>query len=181
MIACAAPLSWEQLVAYWAGDVPPDDEAAFDEHLMGCPVCCAASARVAAITEALRAMIPAIVTRGVVAQLQNRGLRIRESAFMPGERREEWFTADVDILIFRLGGLDLAQAARVEFSLRDEDSGVLLTMVPAAPFDAGAGALLLCCQRHYASLPPNVIAEVRVFEREGRESVTSYGIQHRLA
>src|SRR5215472_12144849 len=125
MIGCTTPLPWEQLVAYWAGDLPLGDEAAFEEHLMGCATCSAASARVAAITETLRAMIPPIVTRARVEQLRAKGLRIRESAFAPGDRREEWFTPDVDILIFRLGGLDLARAARVEFSLRDEASGTL--------------------------------------------------------
>jgi hypothetical protein len=181
MISCAAPLPEELLVAYWAGDVPLDDEARVEEHLMGCAGCSAASARVAAITETLRAMIPPIVTRNVVEQLRKKGLRIRESTFAPGDRREEWFTPDVDVLIFQLGGLDLAQAVRVEFSLRDEVSGELLTATRAAPFDTDAGALLLCCQRHYASLPPNVIAEVRVYQRDDGEDSATYAIQHRFA
>jgi anti-sigma factor RsiW len=181
MSPCATPLGWEHLVAYWAGDVSPADEALLEEHLMGCADCSVTSARVAAITEALRKLIPPIVTRDLVEQLRAKGLRIRESSFVPGDRREEYFTSDVDVLIFRLGGLDLARAARIEFSLRDEGSGALLTTMDAAPFDVGADALLLCCQRHYASLPPDVIAEVRVFLRDGGQSVATYAIQHRFA
>jgi hypothetical protein len=152
-----------------------------EEHLMGCAGCSEAAARVAAITETLRAMIPAIVDGALLGRLRARGLRIRESSFAPGDRREEWFTADVDLLIFRLGGLDLVQATRVAFSLRDEVSGALLTATSAAPFDAESGALLLCCQRHYAALPPNVIAEVRVYQRDGGEASATYAIQHRMA
>jgi anti-sigma factor RsiW len=176
---CASPLSSELLVDYWAGDLPPRDEEGVEEHLFGCASCTAGSARVAAITETLRAMIPPVVTRAALDRFRARGLRVYESTFAPGERREAHFGRDLDLLIFRLGGIDLSRATRVRLLMREETTGATLVDLDDAPFDAEAGAVLLCCQRHFASLPPDVVVEIRVDEPRG-EAVTSYTILHRF-
>ena len=176
-MSCSAPIAWSQLVDYWAADLPADDEARIEEHLFGCAACSAEAARVAAIGEGVRAILPPVLTGSIVEQLRARGRRVRESRFAPGDRREERFAKDDDLLVFHLGGLDLSRASRVELALRDEDTGALLVTERAAPFDAQHDAVLLCCQRHYASLPPNVVAEVRVHADDG-ERTTTYGIRH---
>jgi len=51
---CPAPMSWETLVAYWAGDLPPEEEEPTELHLMECAVCTAELQRVTAVTEAIR-------------------------------------------------------------------------------------------------------------------------------
>jgi hypothetical protein len=51
---CESPLSWEVLVAYWAGDLPSDEEETTELHLMGCPTCTAESERVAAVAQGIR-------------------------------------------------------------------------------------------------------------------------------
>jgi anti-sigma factor RsiW len=177
---CAAPAPWETLVAYWAGDMSAADGEALEEHLMGCASCTAASARVAAITETLRAMIPPVVTRAAVERLRAKGARVLESRFAPGERREATFPRDADLLIFHLTGLDLSRASHVELVVRDEATGSILVAVGEAAFDAGAGELLLCCQRHFASLPPDIEVEVRVHAEDRAESSARYGILHRF-
>jgi putative zinc finger protein len=178
MSRCNAPAPWEALVAYWAGDLPSAEEQALEEHLIGCAACSAESARVAAITETLRAMIPAVVDRALLQRLRAQGVRIRESVFAPGDRRDEYFTRDVDMLVFRLGGLDLSRAETVEFAMRDERSGKILTATKNAAFDRDAGAVLVCCQRHYADLPPDVVVEVRVHEVGRAEQLATYTILH---
>jgi anti-sigma factor RsiW len=180
MTPCDAPVAWESLVAYWAGELPPVEEPSLDEHLMGCAACSAESARVAAVTETLRAMIPPIVDRARVARLRAKGMRIRESAFAPGDRREERFARDVDLLLFRLGGIDLTRAETVELAIREETSGQLLTASKHVAFDRDAGAVVLCCQRHFAVLPPDVVVEVRVHEAGGGEQAVTFTILHRF-
>ena len=175
---CDRPVSWGALVDYWAGDLPAADLAAIEEHMMGCPSCTAVSARIAAITEALRGEVAPLLTDAALAALRARGLRIAENRMQPGERKQVPFPADVDLLIHRLGGLDLSAATRVSFTLRDEDSDRVLVELDDAPFDREGGALLLACQHHYDVLPPNTVAQVRAADDSGAVTIAEYTILH---
>jgi anti-sigma factor RsiW len=181
MTPCPSAVPWERLVDYWAGDLAPDDESAIEDHLMGCEACTAASSRVAAVTEAIRAMIPLVVTREMVDALRARGYRVQEGRFAPGDRREVVFPEDVDLMIFHLAGLDLAGVARLDMTMRSEGSADVLTAVEDAPFDREAGEVLLCCQRHFASFPPDVVAELRLHPAAGEPQLAAYTILHRFA
>ncbi len=180
MSGCTSPVGWEALVEYWAGDLPAADEAALEEHVMGCAACSAESARVAAITESFRAMIPPVLTRAMVDALRAKGRDVRESSYAPEERRATHLPRDFDLFIFHLTGIDLTRAASVELRLLDETSGAPLLVNPSVPFDADAGEVLLCCQPHFARLPPDMIAEVHVHDGQGSEHVSRYTILHRF-
>lgn len=175
---CDLPVPWETLVLYWADDLPADAQEALEEHLMGCGPCTAASAQVARITEALRALLPPLLTPERLLHLRQQGVSIVENAMLPGERRQVVFPHAADLLLHRLGGLDLAQAERVRFTLRAESSGRILVAVDDAPFDRERGELLLACQKHYAVMPPDTVAEVRVERSGAGEQEASYTILH---
>ena len=178
MSACERPAAWEDLVAYFAGDLDAAGGAALEEHLFACRACAAQAARVASVTETLRAMIPPVVTRAEIARLRSKGMRVRDSAFGPGERRGAHFPRDLDLLVFHLTGLDLPQGARVGMTMHDEASGQRLVSMDDVPYDAGSGELLLCCQRHYAALPPDVVVDVKVEAPGADRRETRYTIQH---
>src|ERR1051325_180779 len=57
---CNDPLSWETLVAYWSGELGPEEEQQADLHLLGCATCTAESKRVASMISAIRAPRPAL-------------------------------------------------------------------------------------------------------------------------
>ena len=109
MSPCATPLTFETLVAYWAGDLEPAESERVEDHVFACAACTAASARVAAISEHLRALVPPIVSRSRVEELVARGLHVEDSFVAPGGRIEVTFR-DQDFLIHHLGGLDLTSA-----------------------------------------------------------------------
>ena len=178
---CPAPIEFADVVDYWAGDLPEQDEAALEEHLLGCEACSARSARVASVSETLRGLIPPIVTPEALAGLRQRGLRVLEHTMTPGERKQVVFPAQVDLLIHRLAGLELAQAARVGFELRCESDGRVLMALEDVPFDREQGAVLLACQQHYASMPPDTVAELRVRGQGGEETRVVYTILHHFA
>jgi anti-sigma factor RsiW len=161
-MTCANPLAWATLVDYWAGDLNDVETADVDEHLFGCSVCTAASARVAAVAQALRSAIPAVVLRSTVDRMRARGARIRENHFAPGERREVEFSADAELLIHRLGGLDLTGAARIDLRITAESTGALVSAVDAVPFDPAEGAVFIACQRHYADLPHDTVMSLSI-------------------
>ena len=178
---CQRALEWAELVDHWAGDLAPEVQDALDEHMLGCASCNALSARVAAITEALRAALPPVITAERLAALRARGLRVLENPMHPGERREVFFPRDVDLLIHRLSGHSLADATRVEFTLVDEDTGDVMAHVEHAPFDVASGSVLVACQKHYAVMPPNTVARTRVFTASGGSSEQTFTILHRYA
>lgn len=177
---CSEPIAFEELVAHWAGDLDPAREEAVELHLMGCAHCTQRSAGVAAITETMRHLIPPLLDRKAVDQLAARGLSILENPMSPGERREVVFPEDVDILLHRLGGLDLRDAVSVGFVLRDEQSARVLVAVDDAPFERATGEVLVACQQHYALMPHDTVAEVRTRDARGVERVASYTILHRF-
>ena len=179
-MTCSTPIAWDTLVDYWARDLDRAAMAAVEEHLFGCADCTAAAARIATVTEAVRGRLPPIVSRARVEQLRARGARIRESELRPGERREIRFTNDTDLLIHRLGGLDLTRAERVDFRITIESTGTLLTAVDAVPFDPAEGAVLVACQRHYAVLPPDTVMAVSVHVPGAPPRTATYTILHRF-
>ena len=159
-MSCSSPVSWEELVRYWARDLDDGDDDRLEEHLMGCAACSAESARVATVALALRAFIPPIVTREILASLRERGLRIEEKKYLPRQRQTAHFRAGLDVLILRLTGFDLSRAERVGISVRAESTGEVLMEDTNVPFDAEDG-VLIACQRHFASAPHDILFELR--------------------
>lgn len=175
---CRERVAWAELVDYWAGDLASERQDTIEEHLMGCASCTAESARVAAITESVRELLPPIVSADMVALLRKRGLSVLENPMQPGDRKEVVFPSDVDLLIHRLSGLPLANAASVRFRLTAESTGQLMVEVDAVPFDREAGSVLIACQKHYAAMPHDTVAELRVQDRAGAETVHVFTILH---
>jgi hypothetical protein len=175
---CASPVAFDALVAYWAGDLASIESEAVEEHLMGCGSCTATSAGVAAVALAIRAQIPPIVTPEIVANLRARGLRIIDNAVKPGERRPVAFAADVDVLLHRLGGLDLSRVLRVDVTVKVEETGDVIFQSDDAPFDRDAGEVLIACQRHFSAFPPNIVFEIRARDASRDETVRVYTVPH---
>lgn len=178
MSATCNELSPEQLVAYWAGDLAPADVDRLDEHLMGCAICSAASARISEVTEAVRALISPFADHATLDALRAKGHRICENPVQPDDRRVVVFRTDTDLLVHRLEGLDLSKAASVGVVITVEETGDVLLAEPNVPFDRDSGEVLIVCQPHFALLPPNVVAEVRSRDATGSERLVRYAIPH---
>lgn len=161
-MTCDQPIGTERLVAYWANELAPADVDAIDEHVFGCDACAREAERVSRVVQAFRGATPPVVTRADIEALRARGHVIRENDFAPGIRTPVVFERDVEYLIHRLGGLDLAGAERVDVTVRDE-SGATLFFDPYAPFDRDRGQVLIACQRHFEAYgEPNILIDVHV-------------------
>jgi hypothetical protein len=177
---CASAVDWSTLVDYWAGELSPEQQQALEEHLFGCESCSERSASVASITESFRGMLPPVVTPELVAGLRQRGMSIVENHFSPGERKEVEFPAGVELLIHRLCGLPLEGATRVSFSLHVEgDPQRVLVAQDDVPFDRASGSVLVACQQHYASMPPDTVAELWVHGQGESPRRLQFTILHR--
>jgi hypothetical protein len=178
MIATCGAITPEELVGYWASDLPAGDVDRLDGHLMGCATCSAASARIAAVAGAMRSIIPPFLDHATLDSLRTRGHRIRENPLRPDVRRPVVFEATTDLLIHKLAGLDLRNAASVGVVLSVEETGDVLIDEPHVPFDRDSGEVLIACQRHFAALPPNIVAKVSVRDSTGAERQERFPIPH---
>lgn len=177
----SAHVSDEQLVAYWANELGEGEVAAIDEHVFGCDRCASASARLAAIADGVRGMLPPVIGRAELDVLRARGMRIRENDFQPGTRTEVVFERDVELLVHHLRGLQLADAERVDVFVRSEAHGQI-HHEPFAPFDRERGEVLIACQRHFSSLPPDVVFDVHVHHAGATApDVATYHMPHVFA
>ena len=173
-MSCPSPLSWETLVDWWAGDLDQAGGSAVEEHVLGCDVCAAVASRVAATAEALRTMVPPVVGPERLQELARAGVRIMENPIAPGQTSDFHFPRNADLAVHVLGGLTLGAGARVGVTLRSLATGNILGHVEDAPFDERRGAVYLACQRDYAQLDHDLVAEVRV----GKDSPSQYTILH---
>ena len=178
MIATCGEIAPEDLVAYWAGDLDSEEVDRLDEHLVGCATCTAASARISAVTEGVRALIPVFPNHATLEALRARGHRIRENPIRSHERTTVVFGRDLDLLVHKLTGLDLANASNVGIVVSVEETGDVLIDEPSVPFDRDSGEVIVVCQRHFAEMPPNIVAEVRTREANGPERVARFVIPH---
>ncbi len=170
---CQSPIEFETLVAYWAGDLETLASDRLEEHVMGCARCARASARVP--------QIPPIVSPEAVAKLRARGVRIVENPMRPGETKQVFFSSNIDVLLHRLGGLDLSNATRVTVTVSVQETGDVLLQNDDALFDREGGEVLIACQKHFSALPPNIVIGVRSTTESGKESLAVYTIPHVFA
>jgi hypothetical protein len=175
---CSTPVAWEELVAYWANDLDSAVVDRLDEHLIGCETCTAESARASAVIAALRTIIPSFVDHARIEALRARGLRVAENPIRPGSRTPVVFGANTDLLVHKLGGLDLTNAANVGITISVEETGHVIVDEPTIPFDRDSGEVLIACQTHFVSFPKNIVAEVRTRDKTGAERTARYVIPH---
>lgn len=178
---CASPIPWEDLVEYWAKETTPGKLEALELHLLSCAECTAASARVAAITETIRGLVPPVIDGATLADLRARGLRILENPVQRDERKEVFFPRDVDIVVHRLQGLDLRDARAVQMRVLSEGTGETMLDVAEVPFDRERGELLVACQQHFSVFPRDVLFEVSMHQRSGAVELVRYPVPHRFA
>ena len=177
MTPCASPLPFETLVAWWTGELPPGETARVEEHVFGCDACAEASARLAKLATGLREQVPPIISRAHRDRLVAGGARIRVTPVEAGFEATAVFGPDVDLLVHTLRA-DLAGIARVdvEVLMKGRHEPILCE---AVPFDAAAGEVLVCCQRHYQHLSTeDPVFRVYAVEAGERRPLGDYFVRH---
>lgn len=177
MIACANPLSFETLVAWWTGELPDAESARVEEHLFACDACAVASTRLARLAAGLREHLPPIISHSLRDRLLAKGTRIRNTPVDAGVEARALFSLDVDLLVHVLRA-DLSRAERVdvEVVLQGWPEPILCEGVP---FDAKSGEVLVCCQRHFQHWSPeDPVFRVHAVEAGQRRRVGDYLVRH---
>lgn len=141
MSVCTAPIELVGLLAYWLGELSPDEEAAIEEHFLGCADCAERlgylAALAAGVREAVRAgTVSTVISPVLLEALRQAGLRLREYRVAPGGAVDCTIRAQDDGVLSRLeaplGGVERVDLVELEWGTRHED----------IPFDSAAGEVL---------------------------------------
>lgn len=165
------------LVEYWFGDLPPEEETQFEDHLFGCAECTARLDELAALGAAVRAAfrsgaVRAVVSRALLAAMKKEGLRLREYRMGPGGSVECTIAAQDDFVVGRLEA-PLAGVQRVDL----ESMGQRLEDVP---FDAEAGEIIVVPAPQDIRSRPAHTERVRLLavEGDGERLLGEYSFVH---
>jgi hypothetical protein len=180
MSTCFKPVPFESFVSYWAGDLDAKAGEELEDHVFACPTCTAMSERIAAVTEKMRSLEPAVIPAARLAELRAGGKRIEDNFVAPGERKRVVFAAQ-DMIVHHLGGLDVVDVDRVSIVVRSEGTNQIVTEYPSVPFDPKAGEVLIACQRHFAVFPADIAFEVTTFAGGAAKKTTRYVVDHEWA
>lgn len=180
MSACATPVPFDALVAYWAGDLDATRSDEIEAHVFGCATCTALSERIAGVTETMRSLEPPLISSARLAELRATGRRIDDNFVAPGERKRVVF-ATQHMIVHRLGGLELDGVDRVDVVVRDDATNRIIAELPEAPFDPETAEVLVACQRHFIVFPPNIAFELSTFGGGSPKQTTRYVVEHEWA
>jgi len=129
------------LVDYWFGELTPQQEAAFEEHLFECGECAAQLEELIALGAAVRhawraGAVRAVISHALYEAMKKEGLRLREYPMVPGGSVNCTIAASDDFVVSRLSA-PLANVRRVDLVI---DAG----RFEDVPFDAAADEVLVC-------------------------------------
>ena len=151
-VRCAQPIEFEQLVAYWLGELAPAAESAVEEHYLGCAHCAQRLEHLSALAAGIRAAVRngavrAVITSSFLENMKRDGMRIREYRAEPGGRVACAIRMDDDAVASRLQ-VPLAGVKRVDLleSFDFGDGRTPPSRLEDVPFDPEAGEVI--------SLPP---------------------------
>jgi hypothetical protein len=172
---CSHPIDGTLLADYWQGGlVAPAEEAAIEEHLLGCDACGARLREVIALADGIRRLalegsLRMVPSDTLLERAAQNGVRVREYAVSPGGSVQCTITADDDILVGRLMA-DLHGATRVDLSLCGGD-GVERERWSDVPFHPGGTSVMWQESTGFLKAAPTMtlVARLHAFDDAGRE------------
>jgi hypothetical protein len=166
MSAAHSHVAFDDLLRYWLGELDAAHEAELETHWFGCVECAERLEQVAALAAGVRAayaqgMVSAVVTRGFVTGLEQRGIHVREYRVPRDGSVECTVTAADQVLLGRLD-VPLVGVSRVDLVIATDGEHRLTDV----PFDAESGEILLAPSvQRLRALPSH------------REHVTVYAVE----
>jgi hypothetical protein len=142
-LSCQSPLEWDALIAYWLGELNPDDELRTEEHYLGCAECSRRLELLIAIARDVRELIKIsgvnmVITDRFVRRLAARGLKVREYRIPVNGSVNCTVTPDDNFVLGRLlAPLDQVQRLDMVYVDSEGKSEMRLEDIPFIP-ESGA-------------------------------------------
>ena len=166
MTVCSTPLDLPELLAYWLGELPPEQEDEVEAHFLACHECAERLSRLAALAAGVRGAVRAgavsvVVSAPLLAALGHAGLRLREYRVAPGDSVNCTIGAEDDGVLSRLEaplhGVERLDLVEVEWGTRHED----------IPFDPRTGEVLFLPAAAALRKAPAHVLNVRLLAVKG--------------
>jgi hypothetical protein len=143
---CRRPIPFEELIAYWLGEVTQEQEAILEKHLFGCPDCSKQLDELAAVSSGVRAAVQngtvsMVISGPFVEAMKQAGMRLREYQVDPGGSVNCTIRADDDAVVSRLRA-PLAGVKRLDV-VSTQSGGGPEGRLADVPFNAQAGEVLV--------------------------------------
>jgi hypothetical protein len=169
---------------YWLATLPPLEEEAVDEHLLGCDRCGDRLREVIALADGLRTLarsgsLLVVVSDRFVQRARAAGQQVRAYAPPPGGSIQCTVAADDDLLVADLAA-DLSGAARVDLCWCDP-SGFERQRMTDIPVGAETGRVICQQSMTFAKASPSdtMIARLVAVDTEGAERlIGEYTFHH---
>lgn len=168
------------LLAYWLGELDDSQEAAIEEHYLGCAACSAQLSEIEALAEGVRrayssGYVGAVVTPQFVERLRSRGLQLREYR-VPRNGSVNCSVAPGDQALFGRMQVPLEGVERVDLVAVGDGEHRLEDVA----FDAASGEVVLAPSiAHIRSLPAHrQVVRVVAVEADGERVLGEYTFNH---
>src|SRR5262245_47562964 len=182
-MTCENPIGFEQLVAYWLGEVPEDHEAMIEEHLFGCAHCTSRLEGLAALAAGVRAAVQhgrvsMVVCEPFVEAMKRAGLRLREYRLDPGSSVNCTIRADDDAVVSRIRA-PLAGVKQLDL-VRIRGGGEMEQRVADVPFDAETGEVIVIPSAAWLKAMPAFTMQMRLIAvgEAGDSEIGEYTFLH---
>lgn len=177
--SCASPVDDEQATAYWAGDLPPAEASALEEHVFACGDCSARLETVAALAGGVSALarqgrIAGIISHGLLNRLQRDGVRVRQYTIDPGQTVPCAAFPGDDVVVTSLNA-DLAGVDVVSLRVTGP-GGEPLGAIDDIPVSRAAGGLLWATPGELVRSMPS--QQLRLSLRTADGVIAEYVLDH---
>jgi hypothetical protein len=144
--ACDAPIESAMLADYWLAELPPEQEAAIEEHLLACEICSKELQEIAAFAGGIgnlarQGNLRLVISRSFLDRMAAAGLKVREYAPPEHGKVHCTVTGRDDLLIARLTA-DLTGVERMDLVFHDP-TGREIGRLRDIPFNAARGEVIL--------------------------------------
>ena len=179
-------LDFENLVAWWLGDLPAAEGEKVEEHFFGCERCASRVEWLAALSDGVRAAVRAgrvglFVSKQFVEALVQAGLRLREYGLEPGGSVNCTIRAEDDAVLSHMRA-PLAGVKRVDVLRRVSVGGAQVAeeRVADVPFDPAAGELLFIPAAAELKTMPSHMLQVTLVavDEAGERPLGDYAFRH---
>jgi hypothetical protein len=173
--SCRSPLGWDSLLAYWLGELEPENEAHTEEHYLGCATC---SRRLELLTELARDVRELIKINGVnmvitdhfLRRLVAHGFKVREYRIPVNGSVNCTVTSDDDFVLGRLEA-SLDEVQRLDLAYVDSE-GKTDMRLEDIPFIPESGAVVFSTRIDALRALPACAIRVRLLDVAGNSERT---------
>lgn len=180
---CSMPLAWQDLLAYWLGELEAEREAEVEHHYLGCPWCSERLGELVAFGGGVRVLvnqsaISAVVEDRFVQVLRDQGLRVREYRVPRNGSVNCTVTPEDDVVVGRLEA-GLGEVSRLDLEYLHESDHVP-ERIEDVPFVAGAGAVVMVTRIEALRALPKSTLRVRMLSVDpgGERILGDYAFHH---